>query len=84
MKHEIMISLGGQVAQQRYHPDPSSFRSWNDFYNSYQLLNGDLELLEEYEEEVSVILDNNWDKVESVANALLVTGSLTGEQVRTF
>ena len=45
------------------------------------MLDFDLDLLKEYQREVETILDNNWDKIEAIASALLEAGSLTGEQV---
>ena len=81
IKHDVMISLAGQVAQQRYHPDPTCFRSWADLLKSYQVLDGDLDLLFQYQREVEILIDGHLGEVESIASALLENGSLTGEQV---
>jgi len=80
-RHDALITLAGEVAQQRYHPDPTSLRSWNDYYKCFQLLNGNLSLMEKYKEEVAVILDSHWNKVESVAEALILVESLNSDQI---
>ena len=81
LKHDCLISLSGEIGQQRYHPDPYSLRSWNDIYKCYKLLDFNLELLDQYKNEAQVLIYENWNDVVRVAEALLEAGSLSGEQI---
>ena len=57
--------------------DPDSLRSCADYFNSYIALNGDLDLLLEYQREVETIIADSWSEVEAIAEHLLSVGSLS-------
>ena len=80
-KYAAMVLLGGELSEQKYNFDPNSLRSTNDYFRCYKLLDGDLELLQQYKQEVEAILNSNWADVEIIAESLLENGSLTGQQV---